>query len=135
MKYYPMVIICLIAMTFACKKRHETIKEVKEFKINTPNKVANATFTVMSIIDNRCPEDANCVSPGSVSVYLKIQEDFEIHNLKFCVGDCKEIGAIDDIIINLSNVKYEIKLINVSPLPNATTPITPELIQFEISRD
>ncbi|MFC4210070.1 hypothetical protein ACFOWA_02675 [Pedobacter lithocola] len=135
MKYYPMVIICLLAMTVACKKKHETIKEVKEFKINTPKKVANATFTVISIVDNRCPENMNCVSPGSVSVYLKVQEDFDVHTLKFCVGDCKEIGAIDDIIINLSNVKYEIKLINVIPLPNATTPIAPEFIQFEISRD
>ncbi|RZL39073.1 MAG: hypothetical protein EOO96_01490 [Pedobacter sp.] len=134
MKRYCFIIFSLFLVSSGCKKQVDSTKEVKSFTLNVPKKVGNATFTVTSIDDSRCPENANCISMGKVSVLLKVQSDFDLKTLQFCMGDCKDIGATDKILFPIANVKCEVKIIDVKPYPNLSTAVIPKTVTFEIKK-
>ncbi|RZL43997.1 MAG: hypothetical protein EOP00_21885 [Pedobacter sp.] len=134
MKRYFFIIISLFIINSGCRKEFSSTKELKEFTVNIPKTIGNATFTVTGIDDDRCPENANCISMGKASVSLKVQSDFDVKNLQFCMGDCKDIGSTDKLIISISNVKYEVKIIAVKPYPNAPAVMLPKTVTFEITK-
>ena len=75
------------------------------------------TISMISVIDSRCPINANCITAGNATVKLRLSDNFgsEIFT-EFCLGHCETSGS-DTKQITLSNINYSITMKKVEPYP------------------
>lgn len=94
---------------------------------------------VISIQDNRCPRDVECIRAGEVQVEVIVTSRQQSENLAMCIGpDCGYLEerfrnstsntVIDTAYFTLDNIPYQLILENVLPYPmsdgqGANTPI------------
>ncbi|MBT30651.1 MAG: hypothetical protein CMO01_13410 [Thalassobius sp.] len=122
------------------------IGEEFELEYKTSGKViAKATnaaleFTLQSVSDSRCPENANCFWAGNAKVNGKIKsnESDEQLELVFCIGDCSSEGhpegyTIQDTVdFDLDDKSYMAVLKAVTPFPSLIDTADTKTVLVEI---
>jgi len=75
------------------------------------------TISMISVIDSRCPINANCITAGNAMVKLRLSDNSGLETLtELCSGQCETSGS-DTKQITLSNVNYSITMKKVEPYP------------------
>ena len=75
------------------------------------------TISMISVIDSRCPINANCITAGNATVKLRLSDNSGSETLtELCLGQCETSGS-DTKQITLSNVNYSITMKKVEPYP------------------
>jgi hypothetical protein len=75
------------------------------------------TISMISVIDSRCPINANCITAGNATVKLRLSNNSgsEVFT-ELCLGQCETLGS-DTKQITLSNINYSITMKKVEPYP------------------
>ena len=75
------------------------------------------TISMISVIDSRCPINANCITAGNATVKLRLSNNAgsEVFT-ELCLGQCETLGS-DTKQITLSNINYSITMKKVEPYP------------------
>lgn len=135
MKNTLFILIAIFALfTSSCKKKGEPIIEISEFSIDVPKKIDNAVFTVSDLMDSRCPINAFCVSSGKISLSLKVQGTNNTENFILCSGACTANGSTDVVSFVSGNIKYTVKLKDVSPYPTGSSTKQTIVVKLEITK-
>lgn len=134
MKNIHFAFIALLIFTSGCKKKIDSYAQTVEFSGNKPKKIGESTFMITEVNDSRCPQNAVCVMAGKATVSLSVQTDFDVQNFTLCIGDCKAIGATDNIVFTSANTKYMVKLKKVSPYPAENKLLLPKFVTLDIVR-
>jgi hypothetical protein len=75
------------------------------------------TISMISVIDSRCPINANCITAGNATIKLRLSDNSgsEVFT-ELCLGQCETSGS-DVKQITLSNINYSITMRKVEPYP------------------
>ena len=81
---------------------------------------------LITIQDNRCPKDVQCIRAGEAIVVLDLKIGDEIFKgLKVCIGCEKEMGITESTEIKTKSKTYTLKLNSVDPYPISTVLASP----------
>ncbi|MTI38294.1 hypothetical protein [Fulvivirga lutimaris] len=137
MKYINILVVSLTLVSCSDDNVGNLCGDYLSLKLNQSKTVAigenvEASFLVVRVEDNRCPEDVVCIRAGEVFVDLKVNNS-EV--LNFCLGDCIERNKgylqADTIATEVNNQDFKLVLRAVNSYPSSKD-IMPQTACFEV---
>ncbi|UZR98627.1 hypothetical protein [Chondrinema litorale] len=124
---------------FKIGEEFELEYKIDEKVLSTATNLA-LEFTLQSVSDSRCPENANCFWAGNTKVNgeIKSKESDEQIELDFCLGDCFSEGhpegyTIQDTVdFDLDDKSYMAVLKAVTPFPSLIDTADTKTVLVEI---
>lgn len=121
-------ILTILVVVQACKKdRQADISGTYQIELlETISILKNGTAItaeLASVEDSRCPINANCVTSGYILIKLNFIDNRGEQSFEVCSENCLD-KVVRPKSITLNGVSYSIKIQDLTPFPDFSTPTT-----------